>query len=345
MRSRSHCYLTVLILFSVFFANNYLFAQSKTAAVAFYNVENLFDPLDDPATADEAFTPLGANRYSEKIYRQKLKNTAQVIASMSDNDMPQGPELIGLAEIENRRVLNDLMATPELLKRGYKFVHFESPDPRGIDVALLYQSRYFQVLHARAIPMLTGNHGRNERTRDVLLVSGRWGKDTVHVLVNHWPSRRMGQGASEDKRMKAAALNKLIIDSLRGSSRNANVLVMGDFNDTPADRSITSVLGAQKTMPPAGAAGLFNPFATLVGKSVGTTVHSGTWHLFDQIMLSGAFLHKGNTYRYQKAIIYAPVFLRKKGTATGHPFRSFSSFKWTGGYSDHFPVMVYFTKK
>lgn len=321
--------------------------QYQVAAIAFYNFENLFDTLNDPYVFDEEFTPSGANNYTQAVYHQKLHNLAIVLQQLGDKLTPDGPALIGCAEIENAGVLEDLIQQPELKERGYRFVHFNSPDNRGIDVAMLYHPKYFKVISARALPVDISQTGRKGgKTRDVLHVTGSLMGDTVHVLVNHWPSRSGGQAASAPLRALAAAVNRRVIDSITAIHPGSRILVMGDLNDDPVDASVAKVLGATGNKNKIKAGGLYNPWVAFYKKGIGTLGYNDSWNLFDQIILSSGWLGTGSGWRYYKAEVFNRDFLISKfGQYKGYPHRSFSGNTWLNGYSDHFPTLVYVVRE
>ncbi len=318
----------------------------QISAVAFYNLENLFDPADDPKKFDEEFTPNGANHYTEEVYRKKLHNMATVLSQLAMDKTPEGPAIIGVAEIENNKVLRDLIAEPELKKRNLKIVHFESPDPRGIDVGMLYNPKYFKLINAKALPVEIREKGRKEYTRDVLYVTGKLGEDTVHVFVNHWPSRRGGESATVWKRAKAAEVSRKMIDELAKSNPNAKSIVMGDLNDDPVDPSVTKSLGAVGDKNKVAPGGLFNPWVEYYKNGIGTLGYNDSWNLFDQIILSYGFIQpKASHWKYYKAEVFNRKFLKNQfGKYKGYPHRSFSGNRWIDGYSDHFPTIVYLIK-
>jgi endonuclease/exonuclease/phosphatase family metal-dependent hydrolase len=320
--------------------------EHSLTAIAFYNVENLYDPADDPYTSDEEFTPSGANHYTEKIYRVKLHNIAFVLSQLAIDKNVEGPALIGLAEIENEKVLRDLVAEPELKNRNLKMVHFESPDHRGIDVALLYHPRYFKVIGSKALPVNITRNGKSEHTRDVLYVMGKLGDDTLHVFVNHWPSRREGEEASAWKRIAAAEVSKKIIDELTAKNKNVKCIVMGDLNDDPVDESVINTLNAEGNQQKVLPGGLFNPWMALYKKGIGSLAYQRKWNLFDQIIVSYGFINTGaRKWKFYQAEVFNRDFLKNAfGRYKGYPYRSFSGNRWIKGYSDHFPTILYLTK-
>jgi len=323
-------------------------AQQKSyevAAVCFYNFENLFDPEDDPRNwGDDDFTPGGAYHYTEAVYREKLHNLAEALRQIGTKLTPDGPALIGTAEIENGRVLADLAAQPEIRDRHYRYVHFEGPDSRGIDVALLYHPGYFKVLAARTVAVDISRYAeKGGRTRDILYVAGLLAGDTVHVLVNHWPSRRGGEAASAPLRATAAATGKRLIDSLLHDHPGARIILMGDLNDDPVSPSVVKVLGAAGDKRKVTPGGLYNPWVQFYKKGIGTLGYNDTWSLFDQIILSSTWLHRDSTrWRYYKAEVFNRDFLKtRSGRYKGYPHRSFDGSRWINGYSDHFPTVIY----
>ncbi|RYZ55729.1 MAG: endonuclease/exonuclease/phosphatase family protein [Sphingobacteriales bacterium] len=326
-------------------------AQKKNymvTAVAFYNFENLFDTEDDPKNwGDDEFLPTGPYRYTEEIYQQKLHNLATVLKQLGTEITPDGPAIIGTAEIENGRVLQDLTQQPLIKDRNYKYIHFDSRDSRGIDVAMLYSPKYFQVLEARGLNVDISESGeKGGRTRDILYVRGILAGDTVNVFVNHWPSRRGGEAASAPLRALAASVAKRVIDSLTMRNPDTRVILMGDLNDDPVDASVVKVLGAKGDKEDVRKNGLYNPFTSFYKNGIGTLGYDDRWNLFDQIIISGTFLKAGDDrWRYYKAEVFNREFLKNKfGQWKGYPHRSFDGNNWINGYSDHFPTLIYLVK-
>ncbi len=331
-----------------------LFSQEKKTykvnTIAFYNVENLFDTEDDPITYDDDRTPNGKDHWTEEIYKDKLKNMAKVISEIGFDVTKNAPALIGVAEIENRKVLEDLANEPVLLPKDYGIVHFDSPDRRGIDVALLYQKSLFRPVNTSVHELLIYNNGEEKKrvyTRDQLLVSGYLDGDLIHVIVNHWPSRSGGEARSRFKREKAAALNKKIIDSLLDIDPYAKVITMGDLNDDPDNDSVKKVLGAKSEKEDVKLKGLYNPMYNMSKKGIGSLAWRDSWNLFDQIIISKGLLDKDfNSYKYYKAGVFNKNYLANpRGRYRGYPYRSFANGAYTGGYSDHFPVYIYLIKE
>lgn len=320
--------------------------QFKVVAIASYNCENLFDTKDDPTKKDEDFTPTGSYAYTEEVYHEKLHNMASVIQQLGTDMTPDGAALVGLVEIENDQVLQDLTSQPELAKRGYKYIWFPTSDERGISTAMLYNPKYFKVLAARPLRVPLETIGASRPTRDILFVSGILAGDTVHVLVNHWPSKSSGEAATEPYRKLAAAVAKYIVDSLTADGTGKKVLLMGDFNDNPDADAIKKVLMTKREEKETGAKELYNPWENMHRKGMGTENFRGEWHVLDQIMMSGGWL-TGNGWKFYKADIFKKEFLLNKiGKDKGLPHRSFTAAgKWDNGYSDHLPVVIYIIAK
>ncbi|MCB0375718.1 MAG: endonuclease/exonuclease/phosphatase family protein, partial [Sinomicrobium sp.] len=252
------------------------------------------------------------------------------------------------AEVENRKVLEDFVQQDAVKDRHYQIVHHESPDRRGIDVALLYQSKYYKVTENRAIPLLIYNdQGERVYTRDILLVGGSFDGDPLYILVNHWPSRSGGESATRDYRNAGALRCKEISDSLSTANPGAKVIIMGDLNDDPVSPSVKKVLGAQGDITRVKPKGFFNPMYDLYRKGIGTLAYRDAWSLFDQILLNYAAVSpKAEGYHYYRTQIHNPAYLiQQTGKYKGYPFRTFDFDNYMGGYSDHFPVYVYLVKE
>lgn len=323
--------------------------QYKVNTIAFYNVENLFDYEDDPLIFDDDRTPQGKDHWTQEIYEAKLANMAKVISEIGEDVTGTSPALIGVCEIENRRVLEDLVNQEPLVQKDYGIVHFDSPDRRGIDVALLYQKKLFTPTNYKAYELVIyDDQDRSKRiyTRDQLLVSGMLDGEKIHVIVNHWPSRSGGEARSRPKRIKAAELNKKIMDSLFSEDPYAKIINMGDLNDDPTNQSVKDVLKVKSEREEMKMKELYNPMEEMFKKGHGTLAYRDGWNLFDQIIISTELAKKDYSgYRFYKAGIFNKNYLATpRGQYKGYPFRSFVS-GYTGGYSDHFPVFIYLIKE
>ena len=350
MKKLSYSLLAICILFG-----QLTFSQEKKTykvnTIAFYNLENLFDTVNDPNKYDEASPMMEmAEGLRVDVYKKKLKNMARVISEIGKKVSKQPPAVIGVCEVENRKVLEDLVNEPALLDADYGIVHFDSPDERGIDVGLLYRKNLFRPIHTSSHELvLYDKNDPDDRdyTRDQLLVSGLLDGEEIHFIVNHWPSRSGGEAASRSKREKAAALNKKIIDSLQANDPYAKIITMGDLNDGPYNSSVKDVLGAKAEKDNLKLKELYNPMENMQKKGIGTIAYRDSWDLFDQMILSEPFLKDDySSYRFYKAGVFNPNYLANpRGRYKGYPYRSFSGGGFSGGYSDHFPVYVLLVKE
>ncbi|MCF6223513.1 MAG: endonuclease/exonuclease/phosphatase family protein [Flavobacteriaceae bacterium] len=322
----------------------------KIRTIAFYNVENLFDTINNPETFDDDFTPKGKNHYNSKIYWHKIDNISKVISQIGFDASKTSPAIIGLAEVENRDVLEDLINTKFLKNKKYQIIHFDSPDRRGIDVALLYQEKYFTPVDQEIFEVkLWEDSGKRIYTRDILVVSGLLENDLIHIIVNHWPSRRGGQVKSAPKRAKAAFVAQQVIEKINQNNKNAKILIMGDFNDDPIDKSLKKGLISTGKYQQISNTSLYNPMENMFDQGLNTLGYRDGLNLFDQILMSNACLDLDKNYtsfKFYKAGIFNPGFIiSQKGRYKGYPFRSFQNNNYTNGYSDHFPVYIYLIKK
>ncbi len=343
-------YITVLIcLFFLVQLDAQEKRKFKIHTVAFYNLENLFDTINDPSKYDEASPIMEMNFNRGEIYKKKVANMAKVISEIGVDVTRNSPALIGVAEVENREVLEDLCNDSALLEKDYGIVHFDSPDARGIDVALLYQKKLFVPIDKSHHELKIYDDVTRERvyTRDQLLVSGKLEGELIHVLVNHWPSRRGGEARSRPKRVAAAKLNKRIVDSLQANDPYAKIFIMGDLNDDPTNASVKDILKAQRKKENVKLKGIYNPMANFFKKGLGTNAYRDAWSLFDQIMVTKPLLEDDyRTFQFYKAGIFNKNYLTNKhGRWKGYPQRSFADGGFTNGYSDHFPVYVHIIKE
>ncbi len=321
-------------------------AQKKLGvySVAFYNLENLFDTERDESINDKEFTPKGANAWTPDKYKKKLKNLASVISKLSREHTPAGPAILGVAEVENRKVLEDLVKADEIVTTGYNIVHYDSPDRRGIDVALLYNPNLFTLTSSKSYPYVLPDNPEF-KTRDQLLVSGYLAGEPFHVIVCHWPSR-FGNKSSELREF-AASISKHIADSIYNDNPKAKIIIMGDLNDDPDDKSTRIVLNAKKKQNEVKPGGLFNTMWGFYDKGIGTLSYQNKWSLFDQIIISESLLGKDrSTLKFWKAEIFNRDFLlQKEGKRKGYPLRTFSDNTFLNGYSDHLPTIIYLVKE
>ncbi|WP_370173924.1 endonuclease/exonuclease/phosphatase family protein [Leeuwenhoekiella palythoae] len=324
--------------------------QYQMLTLAFYNLENLFDTENDPITYDDDRTPDGKDRWTQEIYTDKLVKMAEVIAQIGPEEAQGPPAIVGVAEIENLKVLQELTGQEVLRSAHYGVVHYDSPDRRGIDVGLLYNTQVFQVINSKVFELELYDTEREDKriyTRDQLLVTGNLAGERMHVIVNHWPSRSGGEARTRPRRMAAAALNKKIMDSILSQEPYAKIVSMGDLNDDPKDKSLKKVLKTKARVEAVGLREIYNPMERMAKRGQGTLAYRDSWNLFDQILLSAAWLSKDyETFQFYKAGIFNKRFLQTpEGPYKGYPFRSFANGNYTGGYSDHFPVYIALIRK
>jgi len=316
--------------------------QEQSFRMMFYNVENLFDIYDDSLTADEEFTPEGERHWNNKRFYTKINNIGKVIMAAGEW---KPPSIIGLCEIENRFVLERLVYDTPLKKSGYKIVHHESPDHRGIDVALLYRDEDFVLFSDTTIPVGFA-FDTASATRDILYVKGLiGGREMLHIFINHWPSRFGGYMNTTEKRNAAARLLKKHTDSLLNINPNVSIIIMGDFNDDPADESLTGILGAKSPVDKENPSGLFNLMLKKQDDwQDGSLKFREAWNTFDQFIVSGNLLNSGSALRIGKEggrIFYTSFLLEDDETYLGlKPCRTFNGYKYQGGFSDHLPVII-----
>ena len=313
--------------------------RKKTFSVVFYNTENFYDTINDPKTNDDEFTPQGRIPWTSERFLKKEQNLAEVFSKIVSPGMP---DIIGMAEVENRYVLEKLIAQPGMAAGNYGIVHYDSPDERGIDVAMLYNRKTFTVQGSEPIAVILD--GGADKTRDILHVTGKTaGGITLHIFVNHWPSRREGSDISESKRMSAALVLHEQVEKVLKNDTAANIIILGDFNDNPDNRSITEGLGALPPDAPLHTGKLYDLLLPRFKNGSGSLYYK-SWDLFDQIIVSGNMLNKGKALHCSAPdadIFRAPWLLFTNNKGVDVPNRTMGS-KYYGGYSDHLPVFVTF---
>ena len=318
--------------------------------IAFYNLENLFDTENDTLINDEASPIMEIKENRTEVYQKKLNNMAKVISEIGEDETKNSPVILGVAEIENRKVLEDLIATDYLKSKNYSIIHYDSPDLRGIDVGFLYQPNFFRPTHHQTFELkLWESDGMRIYTRDQLLVSGYLGDELIHIIVNHWPSRRGGEEKSRSTREKAAYLNTQIIEQIKLTDPNPKVIIMGDLNDDPINSSLKNILKTKAKKSKVKDGDIYNPMEDMFRRGQNTLVYRDNLNLFDQIMFTSPLLTTKkdfSTYKMYKANIYNPKYLTTQtGKYKGYPFRSFGYSGFTDGYSDHYPVYIYLIKE
>lgn len=321
----------------------------KVHTVAFYNLENLFDTIDDPIKFDESSPIMELKFDRQEAYQKKVKNMARVLADIGRDISNNAPVIIGVSEVENQEVLEDVINDLALRDSNYGIVHYHSPDARGIDVALLYQKQFFSPTSTSSHELKIYDNVTRKRlyTRDQLLVSGYLDGELMHFIVTHWPSRSGGEAKSQYNRIAAAKLSKYLVDSLQVIDPYAKVFIMGDFNDNPNNASIKKVLKSQKDKNKIEFKGIYNPYENFFRNGLGTTAYRDAWSLFDQILFTKPLLEKDyGSFQFYKAGIFNKEYLiTPHGAYKGYPFRSWSDGGFSGGFSDHFPVYIHIIKE
>lgn len=312
--------------------------QYNMQTIAFYNLENLFDLSNNQHTNDNDFLPNSAKKWTAKRYNNKLRKLGFAISNIGRRETGKHPAIVGLAEVENAKVIEDLLNSKHLSNYHYDYVHYESPDERGIDVALIYDKTAFEVIHSETFTVhLTDEDGFLDYTRDILLVSGQLDGEHINVIVNHWSSRREGIEESEYKRLASSEKAADIITHLKEENEDAKIIIIGDFNDEPHNNSIIRLVENYN---------LYNPFETLRSYNRGTVSRFKQWSLFDQIFFTTNFFESSDDdFEYYNANIFDEDFLKQfRGKFKGSPFRTYVGKTYKGGYSDHFPVYAVFKK-
>lgn len=297
-----------------------------------------------PLILQDEFSPTGKKVWTKERYNQKLKNISQVISQLGKTETQSAPVIVGICEIENRQVVEDLVNQPALKSFNYGVAHFNSFDARGVDVALIYQKERFKV--TKAIPHVVeifNDDGSRSYTRDILQVTGLLDGEEITFLVNHWPSRSGGEKASMPKRAKAAEVMKGIFDEIRAENPDAKIMAMGDFNDDPVSPSIKKIMGAKGDKEKVKDADIYNIMEPMYKKGMGTLAYRDSWNLFDQILTTGNMVDnrkKYENYKIYKSEIFSPSYLvTPEGQYKGYPFRMYGGDTYyANGHSDHFPV-------
>lgn len=321
-----------------------LFSQERMRGdyrIMFYNVENLFDYKDEPNKEDNAFTPEGDMHWSFTKYKKKINRISQVIMAVGGWEVP---ELVGLCEVENHYVLDGLTRYTALSKYRYKYIHYDSPDERGIDVALLYQEKKFEPIHSEPIEIHLDSK-ENDTTRDILYVKGiTHTEDTLHIFINHWPSNYGGVLEAIPKRTKVAEILKMKTDSIFSNNPLAKIVIMGDFNTEPTQKPMIETLGAKVEWNGFGEIGLYN-ISALWSKQGGKGSYKfrGVWSIIDQFIISNG-MAKGEGILFCKgedAKIYKAPFLLELDKEGGYkPFRTNIGMRYNDGFSDHLPIYL-----
>jgi len=341
--------LALLVGVSASFSQNKKEKRFALYGVGFYNLENLFDTCHDVGHNDYEYLPDGANRWTGLKYSNKLKNMSRVVSELGTDKLPGiGCAVVGVSEVENAKCLEDLCNQEPLKARNFKFVHIEGPDQRGVDCGLLYNPRFFEVRDAKLVPYVYVLPEDSARaTRGFLTVSGTLAGEHVAIIVNHLPSRFAGPFYREEGGRQI----RIVKDSLLKDDPDVKIIIMGDMNDDPQDKSMAVSLGAVREMKDVKEGGLWNPWWNVLAAGTGTLMYDGRWNLFDQIILSHSLLDiKGkkdfSTLKYYSHQVFRRDYLfQTEGKYKGNPLRTHAGGAWLNGYSDHLPTVVYLIKE
>jgi endonuclease/exonuclease/phosphatase family metal-dependent hydrolase len=338
--------VTLFISVSLYINSQDLPSAKNSLTIVFYNVENLFDIVNDPARNDEEFLPESPKQWTGERYSKKISDLAKVLSSVNDKELPG---LIGLAEVENKNVLEDLIAAQKLKKGKYGIVHFDSKDERGIDVALLYSKEEIEVIDSRAIPVVFG-FDIQDVTRDILYAKCKLKDgDIYHVFVNHWPSRSPNEQDSEIKRVTAAIALRKEVDNILNFENEARIIIMGDFNDEPTNKSVFQILNATNKRKNFNYRDLYNMmYDPHNAANEGSITYKDNWQMFDQIIVSRALLNRSTGYSLSfgegKVFRGGEVLTTDRVTKVTSINRTYGGNNYLGGVSDHLPVYVILKK-
>jgi endonuclease/exonuclease/phosphatase family metal-dependent hydrolase len=319
--------------------------KSSLTAV-FYNVENLFDIYNDPKTKDEEFLPESPKQWDLTKYKKKITDLAKVLSTINEKELPA---LVGLAEVENLKVMEDLVASPKLRPGKYGIVQYDSKDERGIGVALLYNKDKIEIIDSKAVPIVFG-FDIQDVARDILYVKFRIKDDYVyHIFINHWPSRSPDEQVSEIKRITAAITLRKEVDNILNFENNARIIIMGDFNDEPTNKSVMQILNATNKRKNLNYRDLYNLMYDLHNTgNEGSITYKDNWQMFDQIIVTPELLKKGTGYylSYSDGKVYKgeEVLLTNPQTKLTGPNWTYDGNSYLGGVSDHLPVYIILKK-
>ncbi len=339
MKKSSILFLGLILHLALPSQNN----ERQNLKIMCYNVENFFDCVDDSLTDDSEFLPTGMRGWNITKYQKKQVNIGKVITSIGGWE---APALVGLCEVESNKCLYDLTHYSGLKNLQYKFLHHESPDARGVDVALLYQPRIFKPIHNEAI-RINFPSSPTTKTRDILFASGVIPTgDTLHIFVCHFPSRLGGELESDDKRMFVASVVRAKVDSLFASNSKSNIVIMGDFNDYPTNKSMVEILKAKPLTTNNAPNDLYNMVYKMHVEGKGSNKHNGEWGALDQMIISGNLLDSSAKIHTTQNVVHffdADFVLEDDKLFLGkQPFRTYVGMKYQAGFSDHLPVYADF---
>jgi hypothetical protein len=316
------------------------------SAIGFWNVENLYDTLNDPKKQDEEFLPGGEKAWTGQRYWTKIDHLAKVISEMATDATPEGLSILGLCEIENKNCLDDLVKDPKLKARNYQSILVEGPDARGVDPALIYNPKHFKVVKVVTYGIVL-SYDTAHKTRELLVVSGSFFGEPLSIIVNHWPSRAGGESKTIPGRIAGAKMARHISDSITRLDPINKVIIMGDLNDDPTNESVKKYVKTFGDLDNPKEGYYFNPMEQLYKKGIGTLAWQDTWNLFDQTILNKPLLPTDfKTFQYYKAFVFNKPYVKSDfGNYKGYTFRTYSGAEYTGGYSDHFAVYILLVKE
>lgn len=333
----------ILTIFALLTTTGIYPQKQKYYSIGFYNLENMFDTIHDKGKNDYEFLPQGVNKWNSKKYNCKINNIASVLAQLGTELQPTGASIVGICEVENSNTLNDLIKAKDIIHKGWKYIHMESEDKRGIDCALLYNPKEFTPTATKLVPYKNSNDSRH-RTRGFLVVSGTLAKEQIHIIVNHWPSRY----SKSPSRERAATQVRTLKDSIIRLHPDTKLIIMGDFNDNPDNISLKDSLKARRNITEAkNVHDLYNPYWDILRKEKkGSIKYRDRWQLYDQIIISGNLCNKNKKgLKYAKSEIHIrPHMINSKGQYKDYPKRTHANGRWLNGYSDHLPVVIYLYK-
>ena len=345
--------MKIKLFFALFLFTAFLQGQTLekgknyyVSAIGFWNVENLYDTLNDPKKMDEEFLPSGDKAWTGSRYWVKIDHLAKVISEMAIDATPEGLSILGLCEIENKNCLEDLVKDPKLKARNYQTILVEGPDARGVDPGLIYNPKHFKVTNVVTYRIVLP-YDSAHKTRDQLVVSGSFFGEPLTVIVNHWPSRSGGEMKTRPGRIVAAKMSKHIADSVTKLDPKNKVIIMGDLNDDPTNESVKKCLNTYSKIENGGPDMYFNPMESLFKKGIGTLAWQDSWNLFDQTLLNKPLVPNGyKTFEFYKAFVFNKPYVKSDfGNFKGYTFRTYSGAEYTGGYSDHFAVYILLLKE
>ena len=349
--------LLILLLF-LLVASGVDAQQRKGYVMGFYNLENLFDIYDDPVKNDEEYLPDGKNKWTEVKYRKKLQNMAKVIRSMKD-DNGVWHSVLGVSEIENRLVLEDLVIEPQIAEANYQIIHYDGPDRRGVDVALLYKPEDFKYIESESIPftfegssidfLMDRQQQDDFRTRDILMVHGLIGGEHFAIYVAHLPSRAGGKKGGNQLRDRGAEIMYDHAMKMQEKHPGIKIVCMGDMNDNPTDPSMAEYLHGKEKIADVTSSDMFSPFVEMLKAGYGSLAYQGVWSIYDLILVNNALANApdgGLKIRplgkqgFYGRVYKKPFMITQKGQYKNYPFRTFSNGAFVGGFSDHYPTYI-----